>query len=90
MLTFRKVLFPVDLSPRCVEIAPYVASIAHKFEAELVLLHAFVMYEDLPYDSILPLNVSTAYEDAIREQRTTELGNLGRKAFRRANGNAPC
>ena len=81
MLTFRKVLFPVDLSPRCVEIAPYVASIAHKFEAELVLLHAFLMYEDLPYDSILPLNVSTAYEDAIREQRTTELGNLGRKAF---------
>jgi len=81
MLTFRRILFPVDLSPRCVAIAPYVAAIAHKFEAKLILLHAFVMYEDLPYDSILPPNVYTAYEDAIRKQRTAELENLGRKEF---------
>jgi nucleotide-binding universal stress UspA family protein len=81
MLTFRKILFPVDLSPRCVAIAPYAAAIAHKFKAELILLHAVVMYEDLPYDSFLPPNVYAAYEDAIRKQRAADLENLGCKEF---------
>ena len=80
MLTFRKVLFPVDLSPRCVAIAPYVAAIAHSLKRNSFCC-MLCRVQDLPYDSILPLNVYTAYEDAIREQRTTELGNLGRKAF---------
>lgn len=55
MLTFRKILFPVDLSQRCIDTAPYVAAIARKFESEVFLLHVFSIYDGgLPYGAHRP------------------------------------
>jgi nucleotide-binding universal stress UspA family protein len=41
MLPFRKILFPVDFSDRCRAISPIVRQTVEKFNADLVLLHAF-------------------------------------------------
>lgn len=38
---FDNILFPVDLSAQCVQMAPYVAAIAKKFTSNLNLLHVF-------------------------------------------------
>jgi nucleotide-binding universal stress UspA family protein len=40
MLPFKKILFPVDYSPACEAIAPYVREMACRFEANLTLVHA--------------------------------------------------
>ena len=39
MLNFRRILFPVDLSPQCQEAAPFVKAAATRFGAEVTLLH---------------------------------------------------
>ena len=40
MLHYRRILFPVDFSLRCRQMAPLVADVARKFFSEVVLLHA--------------------------------------------------
>src|SRR5664279_3993689 len=42
MLCFRKILFPVDFSSRCIDTSPFVAAIARKFESEVVLLLSLI------------------------------------------------
>lgn len=42
---FDKILFPVDFSPRCNQMAPYVAALADKFNAKVTLLHAIGAYD---------------------------------------------
>jgi nucleotide-binding universal stress UspA family protein len=39
MFQLRRILFPVDFSPRCRGAAAYVQSLAGRFDAELILLH---------------------------------------------------
>jgi nucleotide-binding universal stress UspA family protein len=39
MEAFKKILFPVSLTPISPKVAPYVASMAEKYEAEIHLLH---------------------------------------------------
>lgn len=39
MFQLRRILFPVDFSPRCRGAAAYVESLAGRFDAELILLH---------------------------------------------------
>jgi nucleotide-binding universal stress UspA family protein len=41
MIGFRHILFPVDLSERCVAIRPCVKYIADRFQARVTLLHVF-------------------------------------------------
>ena len=41
MITFNKILFPVDFSDRSTAAAPFVLSLAQRYAAEVVLLHAF-------------------------------------------------
>jgi nucleotide-binding universal stress UspA family protein len=83
MFTFRKVLFPVDLSPRCVATAPYIAAIARKFESELFLLHVFSVYDGgLPYGAASPTVIYAGYEHAIRQQRTADMESFGREEFK--------
>jgi len=43
MQAFRKILFPVDMSDSCTAAAPFVETLAKKFEAELTLLHVLEM-----------------------------------------------
>src|SRR6185312_929278 len=39
MLSFKRILFPIDFSPRCLQMAPYVAAVAAAFQSEVTLLH---------------------------------------------------
>jgi len=43
MQAFQKILFPVDMSDGCAAAAPYVESLARKFQAEVTLLHILEM-----------------------------------------------
>ncbi len=64
MLPFKKILFPVDYSPSCTAMVPYVTDMTRQFSAELTLIHAYALrpvfvnhdlegsmvYTDLAYD----------------------------------------
>src|SRR5579863_9561649 len=39
MLTFKHILFPVDLSAQCREAAPFVRAAATRFGADITMLH---------------------------------------------------
>jgi nucleotide-binding universal stress UspA family protein len=41
MLPFRKILFPVDYSPPCEAVIPYVKEMARRFSADLTVVHAY-------------------------------------------------
>jgi nucleotide-binding universal stress UspA family protein len=43
MLPFKKILFPVDYSPACLAMAPYVTDMTRHFSAELLLIHAYAL-----------------------------------------------
>jgi nucleotide-binding universal stress UspA family protein len=78
MVTFRKILFPVDFSERCVQTAPYVASIARKSGSDIALLHVFDLHGGYGIGSS---TVYAAYADLIRERRSDELESFGCRDF---------
>src|ERR1700722_16200699 len=43
MLPFKKILFPVDYSPSCIAMVPYVTDMARHFSAELLVIHAYAL-----------------------------------------------
>ena len=43
MLPFKTILFPVDYSPSCTAMIPYVKDMTRHFSAELTLVHAFAL-----------------------------------------------
>ena len=43
MQTLQKILFPIDMSDSCTAAAPFVESMARKFQAEVTLLHVLEM-----------------------------------------------
>ena len=43
MLPFKKILFPVDYSPSCTAMVPYVKDITRHFSADLALVHAYAL-----------------------------------------------
>ena len=43
MLPFKKILFPVDYSPSCNAVVPYVKDMAQHFSASLTLVHAYAL-----------------------------------------------
>ena len=55
MFQLRRILFPVDFSPRCRGAAVYVEALAGRFDAELILLHV----------------VEAAYNSALEDLRGT-------------------
>ncbi|MGA8595804.1 MAG: universal stress protein [Bryobacteraceae bacterium] len=82
MLTFKKMLFPVDLSESSIDAAPYVAAIARKFESEIILLHALEVYNGLAYGDASTATLYRAYENEIRQSRTAELETFGFEEFK--------
>lgn len=58
--------------------APYVASIARKFESDIALLHVFDLHNGYGVGSS---TVYAAYADLIRERRSDELESFGRRDF---------
>lgn len=43
MLPFKKILFPVDYSPSCTAMIPYVKDMTRHFAADLTLVHAYAL-----------------------------------------------
>jgi nucleotide-binding universal stress UspA family protein len=60
MFQIKRILFPVDFSPRCRGAAAYAESLAGRFEAELILLH------------VVEADYNSALED-VRGSRTADL-----------------
>ena len=41
MISFQRILFPVDLSEECTRTAPFVKAFADRFRSDVILLHVF-------------------------------------------------
>ncbi|HHM23969.1 MAG TPA: universal stress protein [Bacteroidetes bacterium] len=48
MIEVKRILFPTDFSPHATEVLKFAVHLAQKFNAELYLFHAIVLYEDDP------------------------------------------
>ena len=83
MLPFKKILFPVDYSPACTAIIPYVKDMTRHFSADLTLMHAFALrpvFVNRDIESVLVYS-DLAYADPkiseearhIEEQRLLEF-----------------
>ena len=71
MQTFQKILFPIDMSDGSAAAAPFVATMAKKFQAEVTLLHVLQMppgyvTDGYGYMALVDTN-------AIREARRNEF-----------------
>jgi nucleotide-binding universal stress UspA family protein len=73
MLHYRRILFPVDFSLRCRQMAPLVADVASKFFSEVVLLHAL---DPLPVVCYAPEFTYFAPAEFIEKQRQTMAEEL--------------
>jgi nucleotide-binding universal stress UspA family protein len=83
MLPFKKILFPVDYSPSCTAMVPYVQDMTRHFSAELTLVHAFALrplFVNRDIESVLVYS-DLAYADpkiseearSIEKQRLSEF-----------------
>src|SRR6185312_2897877 len=74
MSIFRNILFPVDFSDRCGQMARYVASIARQFDGRVTLIHALGDYESL-YTQDAP--APDAWLASLREAAASKLQTFG-------------
>jgi len=83
MLPFKKILFPVDYSPSCTAMVPYVKDMTRHFGSDLTLLHAYALrpvFVNRDIENVLVYS-DLAYADpkiseearAIEEQRLREF-----------------
>jgi nucleotide-binding universal stress UspA family protein len=83
MLPFKNILFPVDYSPSCTAMVPYVSDMTRHFSAELTLVHAFALrpvFVNRDIENVLVYS-DLAYADPkiseearrIEEQRLSEF-----------------
>jgi nucleotide-binding universal stress UspA family protein len=80
-MVFQRILFPVDFSDQCSQIAPEVQAVAQHFKAEVILLHAFevppVWYGEIDAASFSTLvDVPALHAERVRrleEWRATHL-----------------
>src|ERR1043165_7803802 len=75
MIPFRKILFPVDYSPCCETVVPYVRNIVRHFRADLTLVHAYAP-DPLAYREFL-----TADPDLMVRAQSAEQQRLEAYAF---------
>jgi nucleotide-binding universal stress UspA family protein len=83
MLHYRRILYPVDFSLRCRQMAPLVAEVARKFRSEVILLHSL---DPLPVVCYAPEFTYFAPVEFIEKQRHTmsaELEEFAESAFER-------
>ena len=83
MQAFQKILFPVDMSDNCSAAAPFVETMARKFQAELTLLHVL----EMPPGYVTDWYGYTALVDttAIREARINETNSYLKDRFQGLN-----
>ncbi|MEP7366982.1 MAG: universal stress protein [Acidobacteriota bacterium] len=71
MLPFKKIVFPVDYSPPCQAVIPYVRDAVRHFDAQLMLVHAIVpqplLYGEYAFANlIVPEDACATGEEALR------------------------
>lgn len=79
MQTFQKILFPIDLSDGCTAAAPFVASMARKFQAEVTLLHVLQLPQGYVTDWYGYMALVDT--DSIRESRQNEFNSYLKNEF---------
>ncbi len=67
MITYPRILFPVDLSEQSRVVADHVATMVDKFQSELHLVHVIARYEGPTFSSV------TDVMDQIKENALKEL-----------------
>ena len=77
MQTFQKILFPIDMSDSCTAAAPFVATMAKKFQAEVTLLHVLQMPPGYVTDwyGYMALVDTNAIREARQNEFDTYLNN---------------
>jgi nucleotide-binding universal stress UspA family protein len=93
MLPFKKILFPVDYSPSCTAMVPYVKDMTRHFSADLTLVHAFALHPvfvNRDVDNILVYS-DLAYSDpkVSEEARRIEEERLSEFAAKEFPGQRP-
>jgi nucleotide-binding universal stress UspA family protein len=79
MQTFQNILFPVDLSEGCAAAAPFVETLARKFDAHVTLLHVLELppaYFGEPFGFGTMIDLS-----AVREGRQIEVDGFLKERF---------
>lgn len=81
MISFRRILFPVDFSEATVAMVPYVAEIARRFSGTVTVLNAFNLIHDYNMAGRLESTfdsepVSIPYTDAMQKLRTQRQNRL--------------
>jgi nucleotide-binding universal stress UspA family protein len=66
MFPFRKILLPVDYSPRCEAVVPYVKEMIRRFSGDLTVVHAYGF--DVLSSSELPVTELTLAEEAQADE----------------------
>ncbi|HLK18161.1 MAG TPA: universal stress protein [Bryobacteraceae bacterium] len=79
MQTFQKILFPIDMSDGCTGAAPFVASMAKKFQAEVTLLHVLQLPQGYVTDWYGYMALVDT--DSIRETRHNEFDSYLKNEF---------
>ena len=81
MLTFQNLLFPTDLSARCVHFAPYVGGIARKFGSEITLLHTLDMHDPFGYGAASGTTVYGDCEAEVKKLHEKAFAEFGKDVF---------
>lgn len=76
MITFQRILFPVDFSARCEAAVPAVQAMAQRFGSEVTVLHVV----DLPPAGIAPPE-ATAWATLIGAERLRQQGEIALERF---------
>ena len=79
MQTFQNILFPVDLSDGCAAAAPFIETLARKFDAHVTLLHVLELppaYFGEPFGFGTMIDLS-----AVREGRQIEVDGFLKERF---------
>jgi nucleotide-binding universal stress UspA family protein len=81
MITFRKILFPVNLSARCWQSVSYIAAFARKFDSELTLLHVFDLHDPFAYGAMSSTAAYGAALSTVKEHHQAALAGFGEELF---------
>jgi nucleotide-binding universal stress UspA family protein len=77
MITFKKILFPVDFSQRCTAAVPSVQAMVRRFDSELTVLHVV----DLPATVGIAPPEAAAWATLIGADRLRENGRIALSRF---------
>ncbi|MFL6450020.1 MAG: universal stress protein [Bryobacteraceae bacterium] len=81
MIHFENILFPVDFSARCLEMAPYVAAVAKKFNSVLTVLHIFDAYDAFGWGSLSSTTAYTTDAFELQQRYQNEISRFAESAF---------